>query len=181
METVIRHGIATTAIGDLTLVAAGEALTGVYFPHHWTRPSRNAFGSLVKIGDDALLASAARQIDEYLRGERTAFDIPTATRGDAFQERIWSLIRKIPYGTTRTYGALAADYGDKSLAREVGQAVGSNPLSLVVPCHRVVGSNGKLGGYAGGFERKRQLLDLEGPRERVRALTLDGFAVTSGA
>jgi methylated-DNA-[protein]-cysteine S-methyltransferase len=181
MNTAIRHGIAKTTIGDLTLVAAGEALVGVYFPHHWTRPNRSAFGAPVKIEDDALLASAARQIDEYLRGERTAFELPTATHGDAFQERIWSLIREIPYGMTRTYGELAADSGDTSLAREVGQAVGSNPLSLVVPCHRVVGSNGKLGGYAGGFERKRQLLDLEGPREQVRALTLDGFTVASRA
>jgi methylated-DNA-[protein]-cysteine S-methyltransferase len=85
--------------------------------------------------------------------------------GDDFQQRVWAILREIPYGTTTTYGAIAGRLGDKALAQRVGQAVGRNPLSIVVPCHRVVGSNGWLTGYAGGLERKRRLLDLEQPMD----------------
>ena len=110
-----------------------------------------------------MLAEASRQLHEYLAGERTSFDLRTATRGGAFEERVWSLLREIPFGETTTYGELAERLGgERTLARRVGQAVGSNPLSIVVPCHRVVGKNGELRGYAGGFERKQFLLDLEG-------------------
>jgi methylated-DNA-[protein]-cysteine S-methyltransferase len=82
--------------------------------------------------------------------------------GDTFQQRVWTLLKGIPYGETTTYGELARDLGDPALARAVGRAVGSNPLSVIVPCHRVVGKDGKLTGYAGGLERKRFLLELEG-------------------
>ena len=112
---------------------------------------------------DPLLSEVARQLEEYLAGERTEFDIPTAAHGDAFQERVWALLRQIPFGETTTYGELAERLGDKALARMVGRAVGHNPLSIIVPCHRVVGKNSKLTGYAGGLERKQFLLDLEEP------------------
>lgn len=157
------HTIIETGIGELTLVADGGALTGIYYPQHWHKPADEGFGPLVEASADPLFVAVAEQFAEYLAGRRTSFEIPTAAVGDAFQKRVWGLLDEIPYGETTTYGALAEKLGDKSLARVVGQAVGRNPLSVIVPCHRVVGSDGGLTGYAGGLERKRLLLDIEEP------------------
>jgi methylated-DNA-[protein]-cysteine S-methyltransferase len=154
-----RHTRIETTLGELTLVADGDQLTGLYFPHHWYRPS--ALGSLS--GKDVFLAGVAEQLDDYLAGQRTSFDIPVALAGDDFQRRVWDMLTEIPYGSTTTYGALATRLGDPTLAQRVGQAVGRNPVSIVVPCHRVVGKDGKLTGYAGGLRRKQHLLDLEEP------------------
>jgi methylated-DNA-[protein]-cysteine S-methyltransferase len=159
-----RHTVVSTQLGDLTLVANGEALTGVYFAHHWTRPSASTFGKRVDAADDDLFTGAATQLAEYLTGDRTAFELPIAWHGDEVQERVWRLLAEIPYGKTVTYGELAITLGDVT-AKEVGQAVGRNPLSIVVPCHRVVGKDGKLTGYAGGLKRKQFLLELEEPAE----------------
>jgi methylated-DNA-[protein]-cysteine S-methyltransferase len=158
-----RHVVVDTLLGKITLVAAGESVVGLYFPHHWYLPARDTLGVEVPVADDALLSLAAGQLDEYLAGERTSFDLPAATNGDPFQERVWRLLRDIPRGETVTYGELAAQLGDKALAQSVGQAVGRNPLSVIVPCHRVVGADGRLTGYAGGLKRKQFLLDLEEP------------------
>jgi methylated-DNA-[protein]-cysteine S-methyltransferase len=158
-----RHAIIGTVLGDLTVVAADDTIVGLYFAHHWTRPSRDSFGPQVDARDDALLGTARTQLAEYLSGERTSFELPTAASGDAFQQRVWAMLEEIPFGETMTYGDLAERLGDKSLAQSVGQAVGHNPLSIIVPCHRVVGKDGKLTGYAGGLKRKQFLLDLEEP------------------
>ncbi|HEX3174811.1 MAG TPA: methylated-DNA--[protein]-cysteine S-methyltransferase [Solirubrobacterales bacterium] len=155
----IAHKIVDSPLGELTLVASGEALTGLYFPGHWYGPDPAAFGAR----SDAGFERAERQLGEYFAGERTCFDLPSSSQGDDFQRRVWTLIDAIPYGRTRTYGELAEELGEPSLAREVGAAVGRNPLSVIVPCHRVIGKNGKLTGYAGGLERKQFLLDLEAP------------------
>ena len=162
MPATTRHALVTTALGEITLVARGDVLAGVYFPGHWYRPDSGAFGAQVATASDPLLSQAERQISEFLAGERQEFDLPTATTGDAFQEQVGALIGEIPYGQTTTYGDLAQALGGRHLARDVGQAVGRNPLSIVVPCHRVVGKDGKLTGYAGGLTRKRTLLELEG-------------------
>ena len=155
-----RHAIVSTRIGDLTVVASDDVLAGVYFPHHWVKPAPGDLGEQVS-PVDGVLVEAARQLDEYLAGARTSFDLPTVLRGDAFQRRVWSALEEIPYGTTTSYGEIAARLGDT--AQAVGKAVGQNPLCIVVPCHRVVGKNGSLTGYAGGLERKQFLLDLEEP------------------
>lgn len=148
-----------TPVGELALVAQDGALSGVYFPGHWTRPDPATFGERADRG----LEEVQRQLVEYFAGERTGFDLPTiAAAGDAFQRRVWERLDQIPYGQTMTYGELAADLGSPSLARRVGGAVARNPLSVIVPCHRVVGKDGQLTGYAGGLARKRFLLDLEG-------------------
>lgn len=157
-----RHATISTAIGNITLVASGDALIGVYFPHHWVGADRALRGSEVEIDTDPVLAPATTELTQYLAGERRDFAVLTAAEGDKFQRRVWAALDEIPYGGTTTYGAIAEQLGDKSLARVVGKAVGSNPLSIIVPCHRVVGSNGKLTGYAGGIERKQWLLQLEG-------------------
>ncbi|MCW2541971.1 MAG: methylated-DNA--[protein]-cysteine S-methyltransferase [Frankiales bacterium] len=156
-----RHSTVATVIGDITVVAAGKAIVGVYFPHHWTRPSRAAFGPQVDATDDGVLDTARTQLRDYLGGERTSFELSTSAAGDQFQRQVWALLAEIPYGETATYGNLAERLGDKGLAQAVGRAVGQNPLSIIVPCHRVVGKGGKLTGYAGGVKRKQFLLELE--------------------
>lgn len=153
------HTIVESPIGDLTLVASDGALSGLYFPGHWYLPDEETFGPRALRGFEA----AEAQLAEYFAGGRTEFELPLHLEGEAFQRRVWALIEAIPFGATRTYGELAAELGDPKLAREVGAAVGRNPVSIVVPCHRVVGKDGALTGYAGGLERKRFLLDLETP------------------
>ena len=163
------HMTIDTPIGELTLVGEDEALVGVYYPGHWTRPDRATFGAR---SDGAGFEAAERQLSEYLAGTRTAFTLPIALHGDGFQRRVWERLTEIPYGATITYGEIARELGDPTLARAVGGAVGHNPLSVIVPCHRVVGKDGRLTGYAGGLERKRFLLNLESPaaqRELVAA------------
>jgi methylated-DNA-[protein]-cysteine S-methyltransferase len=159
----VRHTRVGTQLGELTLVAGGNELTGLYFPHHWYRPPEESFGRWAPAMADPLFQEATRQLAEYLAGTRRSFDLPLAASGGDFQQRVWALIRAIPYGETRSYADLAAELGDRRLAQEVGQAVGRNPLSVIVPCHRVVGSRGQLTGYAGGLKRKQFLLRLEQP------------------
>jgi methylated-DNA-[protein]-cysteine S-methyltransferase len=150
------HTTIQCGLGDLTAVARGGTLTGLYFPHHWHMPDQSAFGEY----RDAGLDDVRRQLDEYLAGERREFDLPVDAAGTAFQERVWQLIRQVPYGATVSYGELARELGGVT-AQEVGAAVGRNPVSVIIPCHRVVGASGGLTGYAGGLRRKRVLLDLE--------------------
>jgi methylated-DNA-[protein]-cysteine S-methyltransferase len=161
----IRHTMTDFGMGPVTLVADGDAITGLYFEHHWYKPAQESFGPAMDAGSDRLFAETIRQLRQYLTGDREALDLPTATHGDAFQERVWTLLKEIPYGSTTTYGEIAARLGDRSMAYQVGQAVGRNPLCVIVPCHRVVGRGGRPTGYAGGLKRKQLLLDLETPVE----------------
>jgi methylated-DNA-[protein]-cysteine S-methyltransferase len=158
-----RHTVIDSPLGELTLVADRDTLTGVYFRHHWHRPTADCLGRYVEPAADDLFRHTADQLDEYLAGERTRFEIPIVVVGEPHQRRVWDLLNGIAYGKTTTYGELAAKLADGTTAYEVGQAVGRNPLSIVVPCHRVVGKDGALTGYAGGLKRKRFLLDLEEP------------------
>jgi len=152
------HAFIDSPVGELTLVGpAPGVLSGVYFPGHVRRPVQDTFGER----DDLAFEQAASQLAEYFDRNRTTFDLLVAPRGNQFQRKVWSLLTQIPYGATRTYGQLAGVLGDPGLARAVGAANGQNPLSIIVPCHRVVGSTGRLAGYAGGLERKAFLLDLE--------------------
>jgi methylated-DNA-[protein]-cysteine S-methyltransferase len=166
-----RHAVIDSPLDELTLVANDDALTGVYFRHHWYRPADEMFGPRFDIDDDGLLAEAASQLTDYLTGHRADFDLPIALHGDEAWHRVWLLLTTIPYGETVTYGELAEALADGITAQEVGQAVGRNPLSIIVPCHRVVGKNGQLTGYAGGLTRKQFLLELEEPSE-VKAARL---------
>lgn len=105
-----------------------------------------------------------RQIDQYVRGERRSFDLRIAPHGTAFQRRVWDLLREIPFGETRTYGEIAQSLGKPDSSRAVGRANGANPIVIVIPCHRVIGTDGSLTGFGGGVETKRALLALEGQR-----------------
>jgi methylated-DNA-[protein]-cysteine S-methyltransferase len=155
----VTHTTAESPVGELTLVAEDGRLTGLYFPHHWYRPDPATFGDR----DEAGFGEAKRQLAGYFAGRRDRFDLPLDLRGDAFQRRVWERIGRIPYGGTVSYGELARELGDGATAKDVGAAVGRNPLCVIVPCHRVVGKDGSLTGYAGGLARKRFLLRLEEP------------------
>ena len=143
-----------TPVGELLLVAVDGALVKAHFAPY-AQPAGEPSP------DEPVLVEAARQLAEHFAGERTDFDLPLAPPGTAFQHRVWDELRRIPYGTTATYGEVAARLGDPKCVRAVGLANGRNPIAVVVPCHRVIGSDGKLRGYAGGVERKQQLLALE--------------------
>ncbi len=158
-----RHAVAETPLGELTLVADAGTLTGVYFPRHWYKPDPASFGPRAETGFEEV----RRQLAEYFAGGREQFELATEARGDEFQRRVWALIAAIPYGQTVSYGDLARELGGQVAARDVGAAVGRNPLSVVLPCHRVVGRDGRLTGYAGGLARKRFLLDLEQAHARL--------------
>jgi methylated-DNA-[protein]-cysteine S-methyltransferase len=151
------HTVLTTTLGELTVVREGEAVTGLYFPRHWPRPDRAAFGPPSPAGFDEV----TRQLRGYLDGGRDGFDLPLRLSGSEFDRRVWELVAGIPYGETTTYGQLARDLGTGAEPRDVGAAVGRNPLCIIIPCHRVVGATGKLTGYAGGLDRKRTLLQIE--------------------
>jgi methylated-DNA-[protein]-cysteine S-methyltransferase len=157
-----RHATLSTSIGDLLVVADDGGLTGIYFPGHWHPPTPASLGIAVEAGADPLFERLGVELSEYLAGRRIRFDLPLAPDGDEFQHAVWAMLREIPFGETVTYGELAARLGDRNLARRVGGAVGRNPISILVPCHRVVGADGSLTGYAGGLDRKRRLLELEG-------------------
>jgi methylated-DNA-[protein]-cysteine S-methyltransferase len=141
-------------IGALTLHASAQGLTGLGFPGR-TAPLPEA------AHDPAALAGAVAQLDEYFAGERARFDLALDLRGTDFQRAVWEQLRGIPYGTTVAYLELANRIGRPDIVRAVGAAVGRTPVPIVVPCHRVIGSNGSLTGYGGGLPRKRALLDLE--------------------
>lgn len=139
-----------TPIGPLTLEADENGVTAIHF---------SAGGA-----QDAspLLDATEAQLREYFAGARRTFDLPLAPHGTAFQRRVWAALRTIPYGETRTYGELAAAIGSPNASRAVGMANHRNPIPIIIPCHRVIGANGTLTGYAGGLEIKRRLLALEG-------------------
>jgi len=159
MQTTIRFAYTTmpSPLGDLLLVAGEEGLAGVYTGGHKGGPA-------VHDGwrrDPAALAEPRRQLDAYFASELEAFDLPLAPRGTPWQLRVWEALRAIPFATTASYREIAARVCAPSAARAVGHANGRNPLSIVVPCHRVIGAGGALTGYGGGVERKRWLLDHE--------------------
>jgi methylated-DNA-[protein]-cysteine S-methyltransferase len=152
----LAHTTVVTPIGELLLLAGDDALCQIRFD-----PADIPAGSPRR--DDGVLGEAARQLRAYAAGELTAFELRLRPRfGGAFERRVWAHVAAIPYGTTTTYGEIAAALGAPGSARAVGAANGRNPLPLVVPCHRVIGARGALTGYAGGLNRKRRLLEHEG-------------------
>jgi methylated-DNA-[protein]-cysteine S-methyltransferase len=118
------------------------------------------------VPDHAIIRETCRQLDEYFAGKRKEFNLPLSPQGTAFQQRVWKQLQQIPYGKTISYAQLAQAVNNPKACRAVGSANGKNPLSIVIPCHRVIASDGGLGGYASGLEAKKQLLDLEKINER---------------
>jgi methylated-DNA-[protein]-cysteine S-methyltransferase len=158
-----------TPIGPLTLVASASGLRAVLWSvDDATRVPGVALDEMPSLSDEApprsdvaIMDQAAEELDEYFEGARRSFDVPLDPVGTAFQRRAWAALRTIPYGETVTYGEQAERLGDRRKARAVGAATGRNPISIIVPCHRVVGSNGSLTGFAGGLDVKAWLLDHE--------------------
>ncbi|ATG52645.1 cysteine methyltransferase [Brachybacterium vulturis] len=160
-DPVRTHRLVTTLLGTYVLAAGADGLIGVWRrdQKHFPLPARLGPAAA---GPHAVLDDAERQLQEYLAGRREDFTLPLAPEGTEFQRTVWHRLRAIPRGTTTTYGQIARDLGRPRAAQAVGAAVGANPLSIVVPCHRVVGSTGSMTGYAGGIETKQALLLLEG-------------------
>lgn len=181
------RSVTDSPLGPLTLVAAGGALAGLYMngrAPQWVADAIDApeaaaaaeqaaaakEASLARTPDEgqdedqanaAVLAAAARQLAEYFAGERRSFDLPLALAGTEFQRRVWAALRDIPYGETISYAELARRIGQPTAMRAVGLANGRNPVSIVVPCHRVIGASGSLTGYGGGLASKAKLIELE--------------------
>lgn len=149
-----------TLLGRVTLISNGAALTGFYFS------GQKYFPTAVHCGERnetlPVFAQAQRQYRQYEQGDLREFDLPLRLNGTAFQQKVWQALLTIPMGCTLSYGQLARAIGAPAAVRAVGAAVGRNPLSVIVPCHRVLGANGSLTGYAGGLSRKQRLLELEG-------------------
>ncbi|MHC0431931.1 methylated-DNA--[protein]-cysteine S-methyltransferase [Streptomyces sp. O3] len=153
-----QHTVLDSPYGPLTLVATDGVLSGLYMTDQRHRPPEESFGS----PDDTPFGAVAEQLRAYFARELKEFDLPLRLDGTPFQRRVWAGLLEIPYGEIRSYGELAEALGRPGAARAVGLANGKNPISIIVPCHRVVGANGSLTGYGGGLERKRRLLEFEG-------------------
>jgi methylated-DNA-[protein]-cysteine S-methyltransferase len=151
------HTVVDSPVGPLTLVARAGVLSGLYMDGQRHLPPVESFG----VADDSAFTDVISQLEAYFAGQLTDFDLPMAFAGTPFQRRVWDALREIPYGERISYGQLASRIGRPSASRAVGLANGKNPISIIVPCHRVVGSAGSLTGYGGGLERKRHLLDFE--------------------
>lgn len=156
---MIRYARFATPLGTLLATACGGALTGLYFDGERHAPAIRA--AWVEDAAAAPFGECRRQLLEYLERARREFDLPLAPEGTEFQRRVWIEIARIPYGETLTYAGLAARAGAPGSARAAGAATGRNPISIIVPCHRVVGADGSLAGYAGGVPRKAKLLEIE--------------------
>lgn len=146
-------------VGELKLVASDTGLVAVLWEVE--KPNRVRLGELVQKPSDPILLEAERQLGEYFAGKRRNFSVALDMRGTSFQRDVWAALLAIPFGETRSYRDLATKLGNPRATRAVGAANGRNPISIIVPCHRVISSNGKLTGFAGGLEAKARLLELE--------------------
>jgi methylated-DNA-[protein]-cysteine S-methyltransferase len=155
--TSLHYQIIDSPVGPLTLAGVGSTLMHLRMRGQTHEPDRSGW----RPAPTRAFADVVAQLDAFFAGQLTAFDVDVALQGTDFQYRVWAALRTIPYGETRSYGDIAVEIGAPGASRAVGLANGRNPISIIVPCHRVIGSNGNLTGYGGGLDRKRILLDLE--------------------
>ncbi len=155
----LAHKDIASPVGTLRLVASDTGLVAILWPNE--RPGRVPLGPTVEDAGHPILTRAAMQVDGYFAGKLRAFDVPLDFRGTDFQRSVWQALLTIPFGETRSYAQIADQIGRPTASRAVGAANGRNPVSIIAPCHRVIGTNGALTGFAGGLEAKRLLLDLE--------------------
>lgn len=158
-----RHALVSSPVGELTLVATEDALVGLHWEGQRMRAHFAEPGARCNAAEHPVLYRAAEQLAEYFAGGRAAFSVPLSPPGDAFAQGVWEMLLGVSFGVTTTYGAIAKELGNPALAQRVGQAVGANPVGLIIPCHRVLGANGALTGFAGGLDVKRWLLHHEEP------------------
>ena len=152
----VRFSTMDSPIGPLTLAGTGSALTHLRMAGQTHEPDRAHW-----VPDDGAFADVAEQLEAYFAGALTVFDVEVSLIGTEFQRRVWAALQTIPYGETRSYGQIAEQIGAPGASRAVGLANGRNPIGIIIPCHRVIGSSGGLTGYGGGLDRKRTLLCLE--------------------
>lgn len=164
MSGEICYGVFDSPVGRLLVAGDADHVQRISFPTEQQRKPPPAHWRRA----DELFAETFRQLDAYFAGELTRFDLPLRATGTAFQKQVWGALCNFAFGATLSYGALAARIGRPKASRAVGAANGANPLPIVVPCHRVVGSDGSLTGFAGGLEKKRYLLALEGTLDRLQ-------------
>jgi methylated-DNA-[protein]-cysteine S-methyltransferase len=157
MTTTTYYSFIDSPLGRMFVQGDGRFVTGLFMPHHkgWRGPDASWREA------DAPFVAVREQLAEYFAGERQQFDVPLKVAGTPFQQRVWQELVRIPFGTTISYARLAQRVGQPTASRAVGHANGRNPVSIIVPCHRVIGANGKLTGYAGGVDKKEWLLDWE--------------------
>lgn len=148
----------STIVGKLKLVASSHALLAILWGHE--KPNRIKLDTMIK-NENQVISATKKTLIEYFKGQRKTFDIPLEPIGTDFQKEVWKVLKTIPYGTTLSYLEVARRIGNPLAVRAVGTAIGKNPISIIIPCHRVIGSNGKLTGFAGGLENKKILLELE--------------------
>lgn len=161
----LAYRIVDSPVGRLKLVATDKGLAAILWETDFVdavRPDRVRLEEMIERPRDLVLTETARQLKEYFAGKRSEFDLPLDMQGTEFQRSVWEALLAIPFGETRTYAQIADRLGKPSATRAVGAAIGRNPVSILVPCHRVIGSSGKLTGFAGGLPAKAALLELEG-------------------
>ena len=146
-------------VGDLTIVSDNENLCAIYWKGQ--EPDKKKFPQLEKNDGDRILKKTVKQLTRYFTGRRVEFDMPLRLEGTDFQKQVWSLLPSVKYGQTASYGDIAKMINRPRAVRAVGSAISKNPISIIIPCHRVIGSNGQLTGFAGGLDTKEYLLNLE--------------------
>jgi methylated-DNA-[protein]-cysteine S-methyltransferase len=166
-------------VGQLKLIAKGPRLTTVLWPND--RPNRVLLGPMDEDTGSGILDEAERQLGEYFAGRRQAFELALEFHGTDFQRRVWQALLSIPFGETRSYLDIAVQIGNPTAVRAVGAANGRNPISIIAPCHRVIGSSGALTGFAGGLDTKLLLLSLEGYQPALRPKSMVKAALAQGS
>jgi methylated-DNA-[protein]-cysteine S-methyltransferase len=159
MDEMLFHKFVNSPVGKLKLVASDNGLAAILWEND--DPGRVRLGKSTRDDNQKILLQTERQLNEYFSGKRQSFSLPLDMQGTAFQKNVWEALLAIPFGKTKTYGELARQLGNASASRAVGAATGRNPVSIVVPCHRLIGASGKLTGFAGGLDKKQTLLNLE--------------------
>lgn len=159
LNTPFLYKIIPSPVGKLTLVSRDSALVAILWEKD--RPGRVRLGTMQEANDDATLLEVERQLNQYFAGKRDSFDVPISFIGTEFQKKVWNALLGIPYGETRTYLQIATQIGNPKAVRAVGAANGKNPISIIAPCHRVIGTSGELTGFAGGLAAKETLLLIE--------------------
>lgn len=160
--SILRQMHLESPVGSLRLIGGDAGLRAVLWPNE--RDGRVTFDETIVDGEHSVLLDCAQQIVEYTNGERDTFDVPLDVVGTEFQRAVWRGLQQIPFGSTRSYGDLAQQLDRPGAARAIGSATGRNPISIIIPCHRLVGSTGSLTGFAGGLDAKRWLLEHESNR-----------------
>jgi len=153
------YSVMKSPVGDITLIADDENLCSIYWPNQ--EPDKKKFSDLERKDNSKVLRTAVKQLNQYFKGNRSVFDLPIQMDGTDFQRNVWHALSSIKFGETVSYRDIANKVGNPKAVRAVGAAIGKNPISIIIPCHRVIGTNGKLTGFAGGLGTKEFLLDLE--------------------